>query len=83
MSYLKKFLVQRKSLCIIFFLPATSKWCLLEAFKYIKPTNRHPLDVAGVFHRFLDFVTGCFCPAQQFGLDQEQPLTPKANKPQQ
>ena len=26
----------------------TSKGCL-EAFKYLKPTNRHPLDVAGLF----------------------------------
>ena len=29
--------------------PATSKGCLLEAFEYIKPTSRHPLDVAGYF----------------------------------
>ena len=30
-------------------LPATSKGCFLEAFNGIKPTNRHPLDVAASF----------------------------------
>ena len=33
-------------------MPAASKGCLLEAFKYVKRINRHPLDVAGAASQF-------------------------------
>ena len=51
-----------------FGLPATSKGCLLVGFVYLKASNKHPLDVAGMFP-FTSrpfWVPGIFEPFQDF-----------------